>query len=130
MMAALGMFVFELATLAFDELQRRSDWHHPAAERAGARAASQYTGPGSDRIILPGSVYLEIADGRVSLDQLRQTADTGEAQALVDGSGTVWGSFTIISLDERHTAFLPDGTPRRIDFSIELMRVDDGEISQ
>lgn len=122
---ALGMFLFEIGTLAYDEMQRKTDWQHARSPRIGARDATQYVGPGDETISLSGAVYAEIADGRVSLDDLRTMADDGEALPLVDGSGTVYGNYVITALDERHAFMMSDGRARRIDFGIELLRVDD-----
>lgn len=122
---ALGMFLFEIGTLAYDEMQRKTDWQHARSARVGARDATQYVGPGDETISLSGKVYAEIADGRVSLDDLRTMANDGEALPLVDGSGTVYGNFVITALDERHAFLMSDGSARRIDFGIDLLRVDD-----
>lgn len=122
---ALGMFLFEIGTLAYDEMQRKTDWQHARSQRVGARDATQFTGVGDETISLSGAVYAEIADGRVSLDDLRSMADDGEALPLVDGSGTVYGNFVITALDERHAFLMFDGRARRIDFGIDLLRVDD-----
>ena len=124
MLLALGMFVFSIDTLAFDDLSRRASWRHATSPRIGARDATQFTGPGEETISLPGSVFDEIADGRVSIDQLRAMANSGDAWSLVDGRGYVYGAFVIITIDDRAKAFFPDGTPRQIDFSIDLLRVD------
>lgn len=124
MLLALGMFVFSIDTLAFDDLSRRASWRHATSPRIGARDATQFTGPGEETISLPGSVFNEIADGRVSIDQLRAMANSGEAWSLVDGRGYVYGAFVITTIDDRAKAFFPDGTPRQIDFSIDLLRVD------
>lgn len=122
---ALGMFVFELPSLAFDELQRKTDWQHARAQRVGARDTAQYVGPGTETINLSGAVYAEICDGRVSLDDLRTMANDGEALPLVAGNGTVFGNYVIEAIDERHAYLQADGTPLRIDFAIDLLRVDD-----
>ncbi len=122
---AFGMFVFELSSLAPDDLQRKANWSHARSPRIGARDATQFTGPGEEVISLSGSTYAEIADGRVSIDNLRELAATGEAQTLVAGNGTVFGCFVIEKLDERHSWLMADGTPMRIDFAIDLLRVDD-----
>lgn len=122
---ALGMFLFEIGTLAYDEMQRKTDWQHARSQRVGARDATQFTGVGDETISLSGAVYAEITDGRVSLDDLRSMADDGEALPLVDGSGTVYGNFVITALDERHAFLMSDGRARRIDFGIDLLRVDD-----
>jgi phage protein U len=122
---ALGMFLFQIPTLAYDELQRKTDWRFARSARVGARDAVQFLGPGDEKISMSGAVYAEIADGRVSIDQLREMADQGEALPLVDGSGTVFGNFVILAIDERHVAMMADGRPLRIDFVIDLLRVDD-----
>jgi phage protein U len=122
---ALGMFLFQIGTLGVDELQRRSDWQHARSPRIGARDAAQFLGRGDETISLSGTIYTELADGRVSLDELRTMADAGETVPLVGGDGTIWGSFVLLSIDEKHTSLMTDGTPRRIDFGIELLRLDD-----
>jgi hypothetical protein len=124
MLLALGLFVFSIDTLAFDEIARRASWRHATSTRIGVRDATQFTGPGEETISLPGSVYHEIADGRVSIDDLRAMADSGDAWSLVDGLGYVYGAFVITGIDDRAKAFWPDGTPRQIDFSVDLLRVD------
>lgn len=126
---ALGMFVFEVSSLTYQELQRRSRWRHARGGRVGARDATQFVGPGEETINLAGNVYSEICDGRPSLDELRDMADAGDAYLLVSGEGEVIGSFVIEGLDERHSAPMSDGKARVIDFSIELMRVDDPDQS-
>lgn len=125
MMMSLGMFVFSLPTLAYQELSRKTDWRWAENARVGARAAQQFLGPGSDKVSLSGTVAPEVAGDRASLDTLREMADQGEAWPLVDGGGKVHGAFTIQSIDEGQTFFTQDGTPRMIRFGIELQRADD-----
>lgn len=127
MILSLGMFAFSIPTLAHDELQRRSDWRHARAGRVGARDATQYVGPGDEKVSINGSAFAELSDGRASLDQLRAMAGSGEAWPLVDGAGRVYGAFVIETIDERQKFFLPDGTPRQIDFGIDLLLVEDPE---
>lgn len=124
-MMCLGMFVFEMGTLPYQELQRRTSWRFGRNERFGAKDAVQFVGPDLMRISLSGSVPLELAQGRPSLDKLREMARDGEAWPLVDGSGAVYGSFVITAIDDRGTHFLADGTPRLVDFGIDLLEVDD-----
>ncbi|PNU04550.1 phage tail protein [Novosphingobium guangzhouense] len=122
---ALGMFLFELGSLPFDELQRRMDWRHARSPRIGARDATQFVGPGDETVSLSGSVYAELSNGSVSLDDLRAMANAGEAWPLVAGSGRVYGNFVITAIDERQAYLMADGTARRIDFGIDLLGVDD-----
>lgn len=122
---ALGMFLFELGTLPFEELQHKMDWRHARSPRIGARDATQFVGPGDETISLSGAVYTELSDGFVSLEDLRAMADQGEAWPLVAGNGRIYGNFVITAIDERQVYLMADGTPRRIDFGIDLLGVDD-----
>ncbi|MDP2747965.1 phage tail protein [Pseudomonas sp.] len=128
MMMALGMFVFSLHTLAYQELQRQTDWRHPSSSRVGTNPALQFAGRGDDAITMPGIILPELAGSPISLDALRMMADTGKAWPLVEGTGRILGIWVIESVSETRTLFFPDGTARRIEFSISLKRVDDGKV--
>ena len=52
-------------------------------------------------------------------------ADTGNAWSVVDGAGQVYGAFVIEGIDEGLKELDRDGTARKIEFSIDLWRVDD-----
>ncbi len=125
MMMSLGVFVFEIGTLPYQELRRRTDWRHASSSRVGARPAGQFVGPGEDRISLSGWIAPEVAGDPTSLDTLRDMADEGESYPLVDGAGNVLGAFVIDSVDESQSVFLQDGTPRKIEFGLDLHHVDD-----
>lgn len=127
---ALGMFLFQISTLAYDELQRKTDWRFAMSSRVGTRDAAQFLGVGEETVSLSGSVYAEITDGTVSLDTLREMGDAGEALPLVSGAGIVFGNFIIRSIDERHAVLMADGRAQRIDFGIDLWRVDDPATAQ
>lgn len=53
----LGGFKFSLNTAVFTELNRDTSYKWPGQERIGQWDALQFTGPGEDRIRLPGIVY-------------------------------------------------------------------------
>ncbi|SFA66555.1 phage tail protein [Metapseudomonas otitidis] len=126
MMMALGMFVFSLHTLAYQELQRQTEWRHPSSSRVGTNPARQFAGRGDDTLTLPGILLPELAGSLLSLDALREMANTGKAYPMVEGSGRILGLWVIERVSETRTLFFPDGTPRRIEFSLGLTRVDDG----
>ena len=115
-MLCLGLFVFTLDTLSYQELQRRSSWKHASQPLVGARNASQYLGPGDDIITLNGIVVPEFAGAPASLSVLRLMADQGAAWVLVEGTGTIYGAFVITELQERKTGRIPvKSTDRDLD---------------
>ena len=124
MQMCLGLFVFSLHTLSYQELQRRTAWKHPTQSIVGGRDASQYLGYGEDTITLSGSLVPEFAGTAISLDILRRMGNTGQAWVLIEGSGTVYGAFVITDLQETRTLFYMNGTPRKIEFTLTLRRVD------
>ena len=127
MMMTLGMFVFEVKSLPYQQLQRSTQWRHPSQSRIGQRPAYQYVGPGDDTITLTGTLLPELTGGRVTLDDVRIMADEGKAWPLIEGSGRVYGFWSITGVEETSTAFFSDGVPRKIDFTINLVRVDDDD---
>lgn len=130
MMMCLGQFVFSLSTLAYQDFQRQTQWRHPSNSRVGARPARQYAGPGDDTITLQGLLAPELTGSIDSLDKLREMADTGAAWPLVEGTGRVYGLYAIEQLSEGKTLFFQDGASRRIEFTINLTRVDDDRIER
>ena len=52
-------------------------------------------------------------------------ANSGDAWPLLDGAGRVYGAYVIETIDEGQRVLLADGTPLKIDFTINLLRVDD-----
>lgn len=128
MMLSLGMFVFSLSTLAYQELQRQTNWRHASNSRVGAPPALQFVGRGDDTITLPGIILPELAGSVLSLDALRLMANTGKAWPMVEGTGRIYGLWVIESLSETKTVFFRDGTPRRIEFTLTLKRTDDDRI--
>jgi len=121
---ALGMFVFSLPTLAYQDLERKRSWRHARAGRFGALDAVQYTGRDNDEITLAGDAPAELMQGAASIDRLVEMAADGASWPLVSGSGTVLGDFVITSIGERHREFFADGTPRLIAFTLQLLEVD------
>lgn len=128
MMMTLGMFVFGLPTLAYQELQRTTEWRHASTSRIGTNPASQFLGRGEDTITLPGTLLPGLVGSPLSLDVLRKMADTGKAWPLIGGTGRIYGTWVITSISETQQVFFEDGTPRRYEFTINLKRIDDGRI--
>ncbi|GGZ31965.1 phage tail protein [Asticcacaulis endophyticus] len=125
MMMTLGMFIFELASMPYQELQRRTSWRHAQTERFGARPALQYVGPGEETITVSGVLYGGVIGSYGAIEQIREMADAGDAYTMVSGTGEVLGEWAILSLDEKRSNFFVDGMHRKSDFTIELKRAED-----
>lgn len=125
-MMALGQFVFCLSTLAYQDLQRQMKWRHASNSRIGARAARQFLGVGDDSFNLSGVLMPELTGSAAALDELREMGNLGASWPLVDGTGVVYGLYVIEGLNETKTVFLSNGAARRIEFQLQLERVDDG----
>lgn len=121
----LGMFVFSMDSALYDTLTRSREWRHATAERFGARAASQYVGPGVDNVTLSGMIVPEIAGRYSALDTLADMAATGDSYPLMDGRGRILGHYRIVRLDEDHAVIMAGGIPRNVAFRLELERADD-----
>lgn len=77
-----------------------------------------------EKIVLSGSLLPEIPCGKMSLLALNLMADEGSTWPLLDGGGTIYGMFVINSVSEMCTEFFADGSARKIDFTVNLTRVD------
>ena len=128
MMMSLGLFVFGMHTVAYQELQRQTSWRHPSTSRVGTNPARQFLGRGDDTITLPGVLVSGLTGTQISLDVLREMADTGKAWALIEGTGRIYGIFVIEAISETRSYFFKDGAARRIEFSLTLQRVDDSDL--
>lgn len=129
MLMALGFFVFDIRTAPYEQVQRTSQWRHAEQARTGQRPVYQYTGPGADTLSLSGTLYPAITSGRVTLDLVRTMATEGKGWPLIEGSGRLYGFWSITEVRETNTHFLRDGVPQKIEFSINLVRVDETEPS-
>lgn len=126
-MMSLGLFVFELGSLPYQDLQRRTAWRHSETPRVGARPASQFVGPASDDFNLAGYILPALTGDPAGLDTLREMGDSGEAWPLTAGDGVVHGAFRINMVGDTRTDFHQDGTAQRIEFDLNLTRVDDAD---
>lgn len=121
---SLGMFIFGMDTIPYQELQRRISWRHEEMERFGARAASQFIGPGEDLVTLSALLVPEVAGDYGAIDALIEMAGTGDDWPLIDGLGDVLGNYRIEAMDLSHVGVMAGGLPRGQNFTMDLKRVD------
>lgn len=120
----LGMFVFGMKSLPYQEFQRRMSWRHATSERHTERPAAQYVGLGEDTVSLTGVLVPEVAGSFSAIDNLVDMASTGDNWPLLDGAGQIWGSYRIENIDLRGTSIISGGIARRTEFAVDLVRQD------
>ncbi|EET2971361.1 phage tail protein [Escherichia coli] len=125
MMMVLGLYVFQLRTVPYQELQYQRSWRHATNSRVSRRPSTQFLGPDNDSLTLSGVLLPEITGGRLSLLALEQMAELGKSWPLIEGSGTIYGMFVIESLSQTKTEFFAGGEARRIEFTLTLKRADE-----
>ncbi|MXE85743.1 phage tail protein, partial [Escherichia coli] len=54
MMMVLGLYVFMLRTVPYQELQYQRSWRHAANSRVNRRPSTQFLGPDNDMLTLSG----------------------------------------------------------------------------
>ncbi|MEJ4046249.1 phage tail protein [Erwinia sp. SLM-02] len=125
MMMALGLYVFMLRTTPYSSLNYQRSWRHAANQRINRRPTAQFLGPDADSLTLSGTLLPEVTGGALSLMALGQMAELGKAWPLIEGSGAIYGMFVIEALTQVKTEFHSNGSPRKIDFTLKLRRVDE-----
>lgn len=122
----LGGFKFSLNTAVFQALERNTSYRWPAQELMGNYDALQYTGPGDDRIRLPGIIYPGWKGGTSQVSQLRSLAAQGRPLRLIGPDGEILGEWVIEKIDEGQSYFTPDGAFRRQEFTVSIRKFGDG----
>ncbi|MBN3005596.1 phage tail protein [Chromobacterium alkanivorans] len=123
-MMALGLFVFMLETVPYQQLQQQFKWRLPSNSRVGLRPTYQFLGPDEETITLSGVLLPELTGGDTALSLLKLMADQGKSWPLLEGTGNIYGFYAVESIDTTRTDFFSDGKARRIDFTITLKRTD------
>lgn len=125
---ALGLFVFSMDTLPYQQFQQRYGWRWPSNSRVGQRPAYQYCGVDEECISLSGKLMPELTGGETALSMLKLMADQGSAWPLIEGTGVIYGFFIIEGLEITRQSFFRDGKARELEFTLSLKRIDDSQI--
>ena len=121
-MMALGPYRFSLNTGSYQSLKRHSDYRWASCSRIGKDSVVQYVGKGEETLDLEGVIYPHYKGGFGQVDTMRDLAEKNVPHLLIDGQGHILGRWVIRHLEETLTAFLMDGTPRKIEFRLQLTR--------
>lgn len=123
-MFTLGPVVLSVPALAATEAVRTARHRWTPQERIGARPGWQWLGPGEEALVLSGVSIVLAAGTADAVSALRRAAADGEALSLADGDGQVLGRWGVRSVEERRRGIRADGTPRRVDWRLELTLVE------
>lgn len=128
---SLGFFVFMRQTVPYQETSREMSWNHPTNSVVGKLPRTQFTGKAAETMTISGTLLPEITGGRLSLLALELMAERGKTYPLIDGATfMILGWFVIESISQQSSQFFGDGTPRRIDFTLNLKRTDDSLLAE
>lgn len=123
-MMSWGEFIFNINTAPYQNMARNRGFRFEKTERFNARSAYQFTGIGDDTINLSGVVYGGQIGSYQSFDEIDQSGKKGESETLIDGDGNIIGEYVLISFETTSTEFFDNGTPRKVEFTMALERVD------
>lgn len=130
----LGDLTFGVDALAFTSLKKTFGGTLAQHARIGGQPVLQFTGRPARKISLAGTLFptrlLAAPEtdtgtakivGRSDLETLRAMSEKGESRWLVSGNGDVFGKFAIESLSEDESAWLEEGTPLKVEFTLSLV---------
>lgn len=118
----LGEYTFSIDSAAYQSLSRTTEYRWRSQSRVGRLPAQQFIGPGGERLSLDGVIYPYFKGGLNQLDAMRAEAGKGEPLMLVDGTGHIWQQWVINQVEETHKILFEDGTPRLVEFRLQLSR--------
>ena len=120
----LGSYQFSVATAAYQELQRITEYSWAKVDRVGKAPARQYTGPGDDTIDLSGTIHPHWQGGLWQIDTMRKLAATGKPQRMVAmptlGQGVDLGLWVIERIEEQQSRLLAGGIPAKQTFRMRI----------
>lgn len=117
---ALGPFRFQVSGPSYERFSHRSEARWERQDRLGRAPARQFIGPGDHLITLDGRVYTQYTGGYAQIERMRDALAKDTPYILVSGFGKVFGKFVIERVETGQEYFLPDGSPLRLEFTIDL----------
>lgn len=118
--ARLGDIEFSVPDGSFSEIERATSWRIDTPEPIEGMGKSVHRGLEDDTITISGVAYPGFSGTLSAVERLRDAGNAGESLLLVDGEGTLYGRWWVVSVRERKGPFLPTGVPRRIEWTMTL----------
>lgn len=121
-------FVYRLGPVEFSlpeglptELERGTRFNIDKAEPLEGEGIPVFRGTVDNEMSLRGVVFPGFSGHQQSVQRLRDAGAAGKSLLLVDGDGTLYGSWFIRSVNERQSYFMAGGKPRRVEWDISLV---------
>jgi hypothetical protein len=121
--ARLGSVEFSLPAGTFTQIERGTSWRVDVPDPIEGLGVPDVRGRESDEITITGIVFPGFTGTLDSVERLRDAGDAGEPLLLVDGEGTIYGSWVVRSLQEMRAEHLPSGIPRKMNWTLVLVAV-------
>ncbi len=109
---SLGPYKFTPISLKYSKENRWS-----VIECIDKMPSLQNIGRGVENVDIEGVIYLNILN---RVNQLKNMKEAEKPHVLVDSLGNILGQFVITRLEEKQMYFLPNGLPRKVEFSLSL----------
>jgi phage protein U len=114
-------FYFGVSKLPQTNLSRTFDYRWEGAQRIGRRVAQQYLGPGEETVSIEGVIYPPVFGSFEAIEAMRREAMSGTPRAFVTAYGRYNGLWCIKSIRDKQAPYWPDGHPRKVEFTLELV---------
>ncbi len=109
---SLGPYKFTPISLKYSKENRWS-----VIECIDKMPSLQNIGRGVENVDIEGVIYLNTLN---RVNQLKNMKEAEKPHVLVDSLGNILGQFVITRLEEKQMYFLPNGLPRKVEFSLSL----------
>lgn len=120
----VGPYRFHIVGLNYQSLDREFEYRWKPQERIGRRPAMQFLGPGVEKVTLKGVLYPKdprLGSGFSQLESMRREAMQGVPRGVASNLGRYYGQWCITSIKDVQSYFHKDGTPRKVEFTIEMV---------
>lgn len=118
----MGPFRFQMAKMAYEDLERRTAARWPVQERIGRRPALQFIGPDVGELNIRGTIYPEYTGGLAQVEGIAAACEAGQKMMVVSGVGRVFGMYVLLEMVDRGSFTTQNGTPRKVEFEVNLRR--------
>lgn len=118
----LGEFVFATSADTLITLDRTSEARLAPQDVLGLRPPVRWGGPSAQSVTLAGVILPEYQGGLGQIEAMHAAVEDGTDRALVTAYGVYFGMYQIKKVHEKRSHLAFAGIPRKIDFSLDLLR--------